>query len=109
MARNANIKEYIKQDGSKAYMFQTYLGVDPVTGKPRKTTRRGFSTKEAALSLSRLKYEIEENGLTKVNHDTFEEIYLLWFDSAYKNTVKESTYVARKKCSGFIFCLHSAA
>ena len=98
MARDSKIKEYIKQDGSKAYMYQTYLGVDPATGKPRKTTRRGFATKkEAALSLSRLKYEIKENGLTKVNHDTFEEIYLLWFDSAYVNTVKESTYVKTKE------------
>jgi len=98
MARNANIKEYTKKDGSKAYMYQAYLGVDPATGKPRKTTRRGFATKkEAVLSLSRLKYEIEENGLTKVNYDTFEEIYLLWFDSAYINTVKESTYVKTKE------------
>ncbi|WP_321378370.1 tyrosine-type recombinase/integrase [Trichococcus shcherbakoviae] len=98
MARDSKIKEYIKKDGSKAYMFQTYLGVDPATGKPRKTTRRGFSTKkEAALSLSRLKFEVEEDGFQKVNHDTFEEIYLLWFDSAYKNTVKESTYVKTKE------------
>ena len=98
MARDSKIKEYIKKDGSKAYMFQTYLGVDPVTGKPRKTTRRGFSTKkEAQLTLSRLKFEIEENGFTKVTHDNFEEIYLLWFDSAYKNTVKESTYVKTKE------------
>lgn len=98
MARDTKIKEYIKQDGSKAYMFQTYLGVDPATGKPRKTTRRGFATKkEAQLTLSRLKFEIEENGFTKVTHDNFEEIYLLWFDSAYKNTVKESTYVKTKE------------
>ena len=98
MARDTKIKEYIKQDGSKAYMFQTYLGVDPATGKPRKTTRRGFATKkEAQLTLSRLKFEIEENGFTKVTHDSFEEIYLLWFDSAYKNTVKESTYVKTKE------------
>lgn len=98
MARDSKIKEYIKKDGSKAFMYQTYLGVDPATGKPRKTTRRGFATKkEAALSLSRLKFEVEEDGFQKVNHDTFEEIYLLWFDSAYKNTVKESTYVKTKE------------
>lgn len=98
MARDSKIKEYIKKDGSKAYMFQTYLGVDPVTGKPRKTTRRGFSTKkEAQLTLSRVKFEIEENGFTNASYETFEEIYLLWFDSAYKNTVKESTYVKTKE------------
>ena len=98
MARDSKIKEYIKKDGSKAYMFQAYLGVDPVTGKPRKTTRSGFATKkEAQLTLSRVKFEVEEDGFQKVNHDTFEEIYLLWFDSAYKNTVKESTYVKTKE------------
>ena len=98
MARDSKIKEYIKKDGSKAYMFQTYLGVDPATGKPRKTTRRGFSTKkEAQLTLSRVKFEVEENGFTECKYETFEEIYLLWFDSAYKNTVKESTYVKTKE------------
>lgn len=98
MARDSKIKEYIKKDGSKAYMFQTYLGVDPITGKPRKTTRRGFSTKkEAQLTLSRVKFEVEENGFTNVSYENFEEIYLLWFDSAYKNTVKESTYVKTKE------------
>lgn len=98
MARDSKIKEYIKKDGSKAYMFQTYLGVDPATGKPRKTTRRGFATKkEAQLTLSRVKFEVEENGFTNASYETFEEIYPLWFDSAYKNTVKESTYVKTKE------------
>lgn len=98
MARDSKIKEYIKKDGSKAYMFQTYLGIDPATGKPRKTTRRGFATKkEAQLTLSRVKFEVEENGFTNASYENFEEIYLLWFDSAYKNTVKESTYVKTKE------------
>ena len=96
--KDSKIKEYVKKDGSKAFMYQTYLGVDPATGKPRKTTRRGFATKkEAALSLSRVKFEVEENGFTNSSYETFEEIYLLWFDSAYKNTVKESTYVKTKE------------
>ena len=89
--KDSKIKEYIKKDGSKAFMYQTYLGVDPATGKPRKTTRRGFSTKkEAALSLSRLKFEVEEDGFKDNKHYTFQAVYELWLEQ-YRNTVKEST------------------
>ena len=94
----AYIRKYTKKDGSTAYMFKAYLGTDELTGKQKYTTRRGFaSRKEAQLAISRLKLDIEENGFVKANHDTFEEIYLLWFDSAYVNTVKESTYVKTKE------------
>ena len=51
----AKIKKYKKKDGSDAYMFQVYLGKDPKTGKAKKTTRRGFeSRQEANVALSRL-------------------------------------------------------
>lgn len=30
------IKKHVKKDGTKAYMFQTYLGKDPKTGKSKK-------------------------------------------------------------------------
>lgn len=90
----SNIKKYTKKDGTTAYMFNAYLGTDPMTGKPKRTTRRGFATvKEAKLAHSRLKVEVEENGFSKRKSMTFEEVYHLWFDSVYKNTVKESTYV----------------
>ena len=42
------IKEYKKKDGSKAYLVQVYLGIDPVTGQKKSTTRRGFATKKEA-------------------------------------------------------------
>lgn len=32
------IKKYKKKDGSTAYMFKKYLGIDPVTGKRQETT-----------------------------------------------------------------------
>ncbi|MGS4207756.1 Arm DNA-binding domain-containing protein, partial [Staphylococcus pseudintermedius] len=38
------IKKYKKRDGSTAYMFVAYLGTDPITGKQKRTTRRGFKT-----------------------------------------------------------------
>ena len=87
------IKQYSKKDGSKAYMYSLYVGTDPLTGKPKRTTRRGFSTKkEAALSLSRLQLEIEKNGSLVRRNDTatFEDVYLLWLEQ-YKDGVKENT------------------
>lgn len=89
----AKIKKYTKKDGSKAYMFNLYLGTDPVTGKQRRTTRRGFRTMaEAKTALSRLELEVMENGLptSKRKIMTFEEVYKMWFEQ-HKTTVKEST------------------
>lgn len=88
-----NIKRYTKKDGSKAYMFNLYLGTDPVTGKQRRTTRRGFRTiAEAKTALSRLELEVMENGLptSKRKIMTFEEVYKMWFEQ-HKATVKESS------------------
>lgn len=85
------IKKYTKKDGSTAYMFQAYIGVDPLTGKKKRTTRRGFKTqKEAKLALAQLQIEIESNIFSKKDYSTFKEVYELWFAN-YKNTVKESS------------------
>lgn len=85
------IKEYIKKDGSKAYMFVAYLGTDPLTGKQKRTTRRGFKTKrEAKIAEAKLQTEVKENGFKTTNKYTFEDVYYLWLRQ-YKNTVKEST------------------
>lgn len=93
----ATIKQYAKKDGSKLWMFQTYLGINRATGKPVKTTRRGFSTKkEAQLKLNRLLVDFEKNGLEKSNNDTFKEVYELWYDN-YRKTVKESTSIATER------------
>lgn len=87
----AVIKKYMKKDGSTAYMFNVYLGVDPLTGKKKRTTRRGFRTqKEAKVALARLQLELESNGHLTQNFNTFKEVYLLWYDQ-YKTGVKEST------------------
>ena len=87
----ANIKKYIKKDGTTAYKFFAYLGTDAATGKPIRTNRQGFNTKkEAQLALSRLKIEIEEKGYKKNVRYKYQDVYELWLDQ-YKNTVKEST------------------
>lgn len=87
----ATIKKYTKKDGSTAYMFNAYLGVDPLTGKSKRTTRRGFKTqKEAKLALSRLELEVDTKGFVKQNHSTFKDVYELWY-AQYVNTVKPIT------------------
>lgn len=93
----ATIKQYKKKDGSKLWMFQTYLGINQETGKPVKTTRRGFSTKkEAQLELNRLLVDFEKNGLAHEYNETFKEVFELWFDN-YSKTVKEATSIATER------------
>ena len=94
------IKKYITKKGETRYLFQTYLGIDPTTGKEKRTTRRGFKTiKEAKTAERDLLLDVEENGFSS-NEDfqnpTFAEVAELWFDS-YKNTVKPTTYQNVKK------------
>ena len=87
------IKEYTKKDGTSAYMFRLYIGKDPLTGKDKQTTRRGFdSPKLAKLALARLEIELADRGYTKNERVTFEDVYKEYFPQ-YKNTVKESTWV----------------
>lgn len=87
----ATIKQYTKQDGTKLWMFQTYLGVNQATGKSVKTTRRGFNTKkEAQLELNRLLVDFEKNGSTKNRSMTFEKLYILWFEQ-HKKDIKPTT------------------
>ncbi|WPC08791.1 site-specific integrase [Globicatella sp. PHS-GS-PNBC-21-1553] len=86
------IKKYTKKDGSTAYMFVAYLGVDPITGKQKRTTRRGFKTKrEASIAEAKLQTEVEENGFgVAPKKMTFKEAYEGWLEQ-YSLTVRESS------------------
>lgn len=91
------IKKYTTKNGETRYLFQTYLGIDPITNKERRTTRRGFKTmKEAKQAERNLLLDVEENGLPSNHSDgfqdpTFEELAQLWLEN-YKTTVKPSTF-----------------
>ena len=88
----AAIKPYEK-NGKTYYMFQLYIGTDPLTGKVRKTTRRGFKTKkEAQLELARLQLEIDKGTYVRPPAETYREVYDLWVVQ-YENTVEESTFM----------------
>lgn len=91
------IKKYTTKNEETRYLFQTYLGIDPATGKERRTTRRGFKTmKEAKQAERNLLLDVEDNGLPSNQSDgfqdpTFEELASLWLEN-YKTTVKPSTF-----------------
>ncbi|RBT66936.1 hypothetical protein EA82_02501 [Enterococcus hirae] len=78
----AMIKQYQKKNGEKAWYFKTYLGIDPLTGKKRYTTKRGFKTqKEAKIALSRLELELQKTGMPTSTNTTFKESAELWIKS----------------------------
>lgn len=90
------INKYKKKNGTIAYMFKAYLGIDPVTGKKKYTTKRGFkSPQEAKKAYNRLMVQVEENDVVTNSQRLFSELADEWFEQ-YKNTVRESTYVAQK-------------
>lgn len=89
----ATFKQYEKKDGSKAWLFKAYLGIDPVTGKEVRTTRRNFGTKkEAQLALSRLQVDFDKNKELKNDASLmkFEQLYRIWFEQHEKG-IKATT------------------
>lgn len=87
------IKNYKNKNGETRYEFRVYLGIDPLTGKQKNTTKRGFKTrKEAELALYRIKIEVSKGTYRKERAETFQELYDLWIVQ-YEKTVQESTFV----------------
>ncbi|TQR14757.1 tyrosine-type recombinase/integrase [Psychrobacillus soli] len=96
------ITEYMKK-GKKHFMFKVYLGKNPITGEEIGTTRRGFkSEKEANLALMKLKLAASNGEYLQPAHKKFKDVYNLWLDEEYKNSVEESTLKKTKT----IFDIH---
>lgn len=94
----ATFKQYKKKNGDKAWMFQVYAGINPMTGRKRNTTRRGFRTQaEAKAAAKKLEAQLQEESAqaTETINYSFKEIYKLWY-SQYKLTVKETTAASTK-------------
>ena len=87
------IKSYTLKNGEKRYEFPVYVGVDPLTGKQKRTMKRGFkSQKEAKLAFARIKLEIANGTYRQERVETYQDIYDLWIKQ-YEKTVEESTFV----------------
>ncbi|MCH4123952.1 MAG: site-specific integrase [Levilactobacillus sp.] len=98
----ASIQKYHDKYGHTRYKVQVYLGIDPRTGKPQRTTRRGMKTaQEARLVGDHLKKTTTKQQAAKRKPKTFRDVYLRWFP-LYQNTVKESTWATTQR----LFRLH---
>ncbi|ELK46810.1 site-specific integrase [Halobacillus sp. BAB-2008] len=93
-----NIKKYTKKDGTTAYMFNAYLGIDPLTGKKKRTTRRGFRTKkEAKVALSKLLVEVDEHGVRQNEQMTFQDVFEEWFKQHSREVKPTTVYAMESK------------
>lgn len=87
------IKSYKLKNGELRYEFPAYLGIDPLTGKQKRTMKRGFKTrKEAELALARIKLEVANGTYKQERAETYQEVYALWV-AQYEKTVEESTFL----------------
>ena len=87
------IKSYKLKNGETRYEFPAYLGIDPLTGKQKRTMKRGFKTrKEAELALARIKLDVASGNYKQERAETYQELFDLWVVQ-YENTVEESTFV----------------
>lgn len=93
----ATFEKYMRKNGSVAWKFRTYAGIDPDTGKKIFFQKRGLhSKKEAQLVCTRMLTDFEKNGYKKKSANTFEDVYTLWLET-YRITVKESSFVKLKQ------------
>ncbi len=85
------IKKYTKKDGSTAYMFNVYVGLNS-KGKNVYRKRQGFKTKkQAQIALAKLLEDIEENGISNEKKKlTFNNLFEIWIEH-HKLSIKEST------------------
>lgn len=92
------VKSYTTKNGDTRYMFQLYCGTDQLTGKKKRTTRRGFQTAfEADIELKRLELELSNDvSIEKKKSVKFKQVYEMWFED-YKKTVRESTWASTKQ------------
>ncbi|MFO4982199.1 Arm DNA-binding domain-containing protein [Salmonella enterica subsp. enterica serovar 1,4,[5],12:i:-] len=70
-------------------MFNAYLGIDPLTGKSKRTTKRRFRTQKKA-KFAQLQTEIDRGNFIKQDYSLFKDVYELWYDQ-YVNAIKPSS------------------
>lgn len=95
---NDPIKPYQK-GGKTFYGFQVYTGINPKTGKPSKTRRKGFTTKtKAKKALLEIKQQVAEGAYWKEDdtQKTFKDVFDEWY-ALRANELKESTLLGIKR------------
>lgn len=91
----ASMKIYsYKKDKKTYYGFNIYLGKDPLTGKEKRTNRRGFKSKKQAEN-AYLKLRTQTPTKPEAELKTFNDAYELWLET-WQTTVKEQTVYKTK-------------
>lgn len=89
----ASFQKYKTKQGT-LWLFKTYLGIDPKTGKRKPTTRRGFKTKKEAQEAARSLEDEVKSGIYQRSNLTYKQVFDEWW-SAHKNTIKPSTQYSK--------------
>ncbi|MCK4004402.1 site-specific integrase [Streptococcus suis] len=93
------ISEVKKKNGAIVYRASVYLGIDQVTGVPKKTSVTGRTRKETRQKARQAQDEFISNGCTVtkvVPIKNYQELADLWLES-YRLTVKPQTYEQSKR------------
>jgi integrase len=93
----ASFQKYKTKQG-EMWLFKMYVGIDPRTGKPKPTTRRGFKTKkEAQRAAAELQKEVDEGKYSNQKDILFKDFVHEWLTSyEAKRKVKPGTIRVRK-------------
>lgn len=87
----SSITQYKTKAGKTFYRVQYTIGVDPLTGKKKRTQKRGLKTqREAKLFLAKQMVDIDKHGFAENQKVKYQDVYD-YFMKSYKSTVKEST------------------
>ncbi|MFS7001936.1 Arm DNA-binding domain-containing protein [Carnobacterium maltaromaticum] len=95
----ASYQKYKTAKGEK-WLFKMDVGINPLTGKKKRTTRRGFKTKkEAQIASASLLQDINNGTLINESKILFEDFIDKWFEHYKLTGVKNSTLANRKTTS----------
>ena len=87
--RDKNIKEITLKSGAKRYKYNTYIGLDPVTGERIFANGTYDNYNDAKDAYDKVRLE-ETRHYSKPKQKTVDDVYKIWFP-IYRNEVKEST------------------
>lgn len=87
--RDKNIKEITLKNGEKRFKYNTYIGLDPVTGKRVFANGTYDNYNDAKDAFDKVRLEGTKH-YSKPKQKTVDEVYAMWFD-VYKKETKESS------------------
>src|SRR5579871_2971496 len=79
-------------DGKVAYEAVVELGIDPVTGKRKRTTRTFRTKKEAQTWLTATQTEVDRGTFVEQSRQTMAELLRYWLETYAQHRVRATTY-----------------